>query len=664
MCADVDVKNSGADQKTIIRYDYAPGEISTLCADSINETQAALDKLATIPKEARTLENTIIAFDQIITDFQERAGVLIFMNYIHSDEKLRDEATKCDEKVGPFGISIFTRKDLYDVFKDLIGRNKNEEKLISEVKLSFEENGLKLSDETLAKVKDLKSQLAVKETQFSSNLNSDTSTVAVEEKELVGVPSEVIARLNKQANEKYLIPAQGPLYMQVMENCSLPETRKKLITASHNIQAEKNVALLEDAILLREKIAALMGFSTWADYRVMRNMSKSGKNVLNFLNDLKLKLKERNKKDIDQLLTFKKELGPSSTEIYPWDIYFLSYQLKKRDFSLDNEVIREYFPAEKVVQGMFDIYEQLLGLKFVPVKNIKVWHTDVRSFEIQDKTTKKLIAYFFTDFYPRDGKYKHAAAFGLIGGRQLGTNYSIPVSSIVANFNAPTAEKPSLLNHDEVETIFHEFGHIMHQTLTRAPYGILAGTSVQHDFVEAPSQMMENWVWQPEILSKISGHYKDTKKKLPQDLVKKMIAAKDFQQGYFFTRQLFLGVLDMTYNTSVGAVDTTAVFKKLYKEITGIEPVENDHFQASFGHLMSGYDAGYYGYLWSLVYADDIFTKFKGKNILNSTVGQKYRKTILEQGNMKDGMNLLHDFLGRAPNNKAFFERLHIAGSN
>jgi Zn-dependent oligopeptidase len=217
-----------------------------------------------------------------------------------------------------------------------------------------------------------------------------------------------------------------------------------------------------------------------------------------------------------------------------------------------------------------------------------------------------------------------------------------------------------LLSHDEVETLFHEFGHIMHQTLTKAPYASFSGTSVARDFVEAPSQMLENWVWDPKVLSSISGHYKDSKKKLPTHLLKQMIAARDFNQSYFYTRQLWLGNIDMAYHSNPGAqVDTTAIQQKLHKEITGVEAMPGTHFEAGFGHLM-GYDAGYYGYLWSEVYAQDMFTVFQKGGLLSPKVGAHYRKVILEQGGMKDALDLVKEFLGRNPSPKPFYKRLKI----
>ncbi len=248
-----------------------------------------------------------------------------------------------------------------------------------------------------------------------------------------------------------------------------------------------------------------------------------------------------------------------------------------------------------------------------------------------------------------------------MSGRMLPDgSYSQPISAIVANLNPPMNGKPSLLAHDDVETIFHEFGHIMHQTLTRAPYASLSGSSVAQDFVEAPSQMLENWVWSPEILNLISGHYLDHSKKLPEQVLQKMIEAQEFNQGYGYTKQLLYALFDMTLHTQDGPVDVNQIYLDLYQQILGQEPMLEQQFPASFGHLMGGYDAGYYGYLWSEVYAQDMFTLFDKNGLSNPEIGARYRKTILEQGNMQEALDLLKNFLGREPSSEAFFKKLHI----
>ena len=645
----------------LIRSDYAANEITKLCDAAIAKISQRLDAIAALKPEQRTLDNTLLAYENASADFSDETGNLTFMNYVSTNDALRAEGSACEEKIGQFSVGILTRRDLYNALKDQKPRNPEEARLLSETLEGYEQNGMKLSDEKLAEFKKLKGELASKETQFSTNLNNDATQVAFTAEELVGAQPDFLARLQKNAEGKYIVTGKSTDYVSVMENVTNAETRRRMLEAYLNRGGEANVKLLEEAVALRSKIAKVMGYETWADYRTVTRMAKDKKTVTEFLSSLRGKLAERNAQDMAKLLAFKKELEPSATTLNQWDLAYLSAQLQKRDYNLDTEKIREYFPSDVVVNGMFAVYSRMLGVKYVEVTNAKVWADGVKLYEIREASNDQVIAYFYADYFPRQGKYGHAAAFPLIAGRRMADGkYSIPVASIVANFTPPTGDKPSLMTHDEVETTFHEFGHIMHQVLTRAPYASLAGTSVAQDFVEAPSQMLENWVWSPVVLPMISGHYKDKSQKLPQDLLEKMIAAQDFMQGYSYTKQLLYGSFDMSIHTQGEKVDTTKTYDQLYREIIGQEPIAGGKFAAGFGHMMGGYDAGYYGYLWSKVYAEDMFSIFPKEDIMSPEVGGRYRKLILEQGNMRESIDLLREFLGREPNSDAFFKKIGI----
>lgn len=646
-----------------IRSDYKPGEVTSLCQASIDEARRQLNTIAALSLEARTLDNTLLALENATAELSDTTTPLTFMGYVSTDESISAEGSKCETDVGQFNVEIYTRRDLYNSLQKLTPRNSDEARLLKKTVEGFEQNGLKLSDEILTQVRDLKGQLAAKETQFSTNLNADQTIVLFTAEELEGVPADYLAGLKKDSSSgKLIVNTKESDYPLVMQNAVRAETRKKMMSAYLSRGGEPNTKLLADAVSLRAQIAHLMGYKSWADYRTNGRMAQNSEAVLNFLNGLKTKLAQRNQDDMTRVLKFKKETQPQENSLDQWDVSYYSYQLKKRDFSLDNEKIREYFPADLVVDGIFQVYSKMLGLRYEEMKQAKTWAEGVKLYAIHDSNDDdRLIGFFYTDFFPRAGKYDHAAAFPLISGRILANGqYSFPISSIVANLNPPMNGKPSLLAHDDVETIFHEFGHIMHQTLTRAPYASLSGSAVAQDFVEAPSQMLENWVWSPEILNLISGHYLDHSQKLPADLLQKMISARDFNQGYGYTKQLLYALFDMTLHTQDRAADVNQTYMDLYRQVMGQEPLAGQQFAASFGHLMGGYDAGYYGYLWSEVYAQDMFTQFPSDDLTSAKVGARYRKNILEQGNMKEALDLLRDFLGREPNTDAFFKKLHL----
>lgn len=644
----------------LIKNTYKEGEITNLCAGAISSAKESLNRIVQSNGRDISGSSSLLNYEKVMADFSDSVTPLTFMAYVSKDENASNEASQCEIDVGKFAVEVLTRRDLYNAIKKSKSKSSQESRLLKETLEDFEKNGLKLSDQKLNKIQNLKKRLTTLESQFSTNLNKDDSFVLVSNRDLEGVPENYIKSLKKNDNGELILPMTESDYPIVMQNCKNAETRKKVFLAFFNRGGQKNLDLLTEAVSIRADIAKTMGFKNWADLKVQKRMAKNSKTIFSFLNGLKNKLSARNAKDFQRLLEFKKEFEPAATSLNQWDTPYYNYQLKKKKYSLDNEKIREYFPAETVIQGMFAIYSEMLGVKFEVIPNAEVWDESVKLYAIKDSQSGQLIGYFFTDFYPRKGKYDHAAAFSLISGRKLDSQYSLPVSSIVANLTPGMNGRPPLLDHADVVTIFHEFGHIMHQTLTKAPYASLSGSSVAHDFVEAPSQMLENWVWSENILNKISGYYADPRQKLPKEILTKMLEARDFNQSIFYTRQLLYSLFDMTLHTQKDKIDPNQLYMKLYKEILGQEPAAEQKFPASFGHIMGGYDAGYYGYLWSEVYAQDMFTQFPQENLGDPQVGLRYRKIILESGNMEEADSLLKKFLGRKPNDNAFFKKLGI----
>lgn len=643
-----------------IRPNYAAGEIDKLCREAITEANTRLNTIAAIPLDSRTFDNALLAFENSLADFGAKTSPLTFMGYVSPVEATATESANCEEEVNKFWSTIFTKKEVFYALKGIEPRNEEERRLYSETIKQFERNGMNLPTDALNRVKALNERLAVLTAQFSKNLNADKSTLVFTAQELEGTSNNFLARLKQTPDGKYTATTKNPDYFEVMDNAENGETRRRMLFSYENRAALQNTALLEQAIEVRQELASVLGYPTWAEYQISANMAKSSKTVLGFLTSLKGKLQKRNQEELAQLLKLKQTVDPTATDIKPWDIRYFSNQLKKRDYAFDKNSIRAYFPANTVLNGMFAVYSRLLGIRLTLVEDANLWAPDVKLYSIENAADGHHIGYFYADLFPRPGKYGHAAAFTLIKGRSVSGVYVPTVSAIVANFNPPTLNTPALLSHEDVETLFHEFGHIMHQTLTTAPYASLSGTAVAIDFVEAPSQMLENWVWSPEILALLSGHYQHPEEKLPADLLEKMLCARDFNQGYFYTRQLLFGLLDMEYHTTSGHVDITAVYNRLFAELFGITPMEGGHWPAGFGHLMGGYDAGYYSYLWSEVYSEDMFTRFQTGGLLNSEIGLQYRQAILEKGNMADAMNLLCLFLGREPSTAAFFKRLKI----
>lgn len=395
-------------------------------------------------------------------------------------------------------------------------------------------------------------------------------------------------------------------------------------------------------------------------------MAKNAATVFDFLDRMVERLEPAFKEDTQKLLELKKKWCetakvPFDGKLRSWDWRYFQNQVLENEYSINSEEIRQYFPMSVVLAGMLDIFQEILSLKFeeLPTSTAHVWHEDVKQFSVFDSATNNFIGHFYLDLHPREGKYGHAAEFGLQKGCETGGVRHHPVAAMVANFSKPTADKPSLLDHDEVVTLFHEFGHVMHELMSTGRFAPLAGTNVQRDFVEAPSQMLENWVFEKTTMLRISRHY-ESGSPLPDDLMQKLIKAKNATIGMLLRRQTFFGIFDMTVHTlpsdKIASFDSAQYWADIAERVMGIRPPEGTNGVAGFGHLTGGYSAGYYGYLWSEVYSADMYEVFNKEGIFNKATGLAYRNKVLAPGASKDAMDLLVDFLGRRPTEDAFLK--------
>ncbi|MCC6811810.1 MAG: Zn-dependent oligopeptidase [Deltaproteobacteria bacterium] len=652
---------------------FKPDEITVACEriEKVNETK--LSEIVAVPNDKRTFQNTVLAIENASTDYYDAVSRITFMKEVHEDPAVRAAAAKCEERSGKYLVNVGARKDLYLAMKaylDDAGKtdtlDPQDKRLIDVTMRDFKKNGLELSDKDRDKLIGLRSRLTTLQTKYSHNLDESKLQLEVTKEELDGLPEAFIARLKPAKNPKKLVvTTQYPDYFPVMENAKKEAIRKKMQIAFMSRGAKENTKLLEEAVKIRSEAARLLGYTTHVDFVTADRMAKSATNVEQFENRLREGLKPRLSAENEKLRALKaEETKQKNPKLFSWDWRYYLNQMKKKDYALDDEAIRQYFPADKVFAGMFEVYATLFGVKMAEVPGAKVWSKEgVKLYEVKDAKSNAPIAKFYVDLYPREGKYGHAACFPLGLARQTGEGYQIPMSVLVTNFNPPKDGKPAYLSVNEVTTLFHEFGHVMHASLTTAKYAALAGTNVSTDFVEAPSQMLENWVFRPEVLAKISVDPADATRAMPEDLAKRIIEARKFDAGIKYSRQVFLGTFDFKIHTGSGKVDTDKVAKQLWKEIMGTEQDRKERFSASFGHMMGGYDAGYYGYLWSEVFAADMFTRFEKEGVLNPSVGRAYRDTILAKGRSEEASALLEQFLGRAPNESAFLEGLGIQGA-
>jgi len=647
-----------------LRFEPTPQELLEDCRGAKKRAESALEAVARMPSGLRTFDNTPGALDQIGADLSDQTASDTFLKYVSISSSVRDAGNECETVLGKFSVDMYSREDLYRALKDYAAKGEaltgEGKRLVDKQLLDFKRSGLELPKEERQAVVDTRKKLVELEATFGKNINEYKDFALFEESELGGLPQDFVARLEK-VDGKFKVGLDYPDYFPFMENSTNSAARRVMEAKFNDRATVANLPILREVLDQRLKAARLLGYPTHAHFVLEDRMAMDTKTVSRLLSSLRGKLQLLAKAELKTLRSLKAVFEGSASDgnFNAWDWRFYDNQLKKAKYSVDNQKIKEYFPADHVTEQMLGVYQKLLGLKFRQIKDAAVWHPDVKLYEITDAAGGEPIAYFYLDLFPREGKYKHAAAFSMITGRLLPDGrYQRPVSSMVANFNKSTKDRPSLLTHDEVETFFHEFGHIMHQTLTKARYGRFSGSATARDFVEAPSQMLENWVWEGEVLQSLSGHYLDRTKKLPNELLGKMLAAKNVNSGLVNLRQLLFGSVDQLYHGKPPA-DTTKAYARLAQSIAMIPTSPGTHPEASFGHLM-GYDSGYYGYMWSKVYAEDMFSKFKAEGVLNPALGRRYRTEILERGSSRDEMDSLKAFLGREPNEDAFLESIGL----
>lgn len=648
----------------VLHFNYRAQDLAPAEAAARVKLEKDLAALIAIPQAERTFENTIMGYERAFDNYGNALGMSGFLSYVSTDKKFRDAANDLQMQISQYMVDVATRRDVYKAIREYTDTNPRldpvQAKLVKEMLIGFKNSGMDLNDADLEKFKALNKEKAEYIIKFDKNIQEYKDPLAVTQEQLQGLGEDYIKKLSKTDDGKYLVTLDYPDYVPFMQNADDEQARKELEFKFNRRGGQENVELLEKTLTLRREIARLLGYKNHAELRLEDRMAKNPKTVMAFLKDLQKKLKPLGKKEDKEMIAYKNsKTGKNSRTLYSWESGYWSNKFRKENLELDSEKIKEYFPSQVVIDGMLDLFGGVFGITFEPV-DIPVWHPDVKAFKIKDKASGELVAYFYMDLYPREGKYKHAACFGLVEGeeKQDGT-YQNPFVAIVANLNKPSGDTPSLLKHSEVETLFHEFGHVLHNALTKAKYSAFSGTSVSWDFVEAPSQMLERWAWDPQVLKKISKHYK-TGEALPDDLIKRMIAAKNFGAGGMYLRQDFFAQYDMTLHTADTTPDTTKLYFELTKKIRGLPLTKGTIPQASFGHIMGGYDAGYYGYLWSEVIAEDFFGEFKKNGIFNPETGLKFRREILEKGGTLDEEKMVENFLGRPADNKPFLKSIGL----
>lgn len=641
-------------------------------AGALHRAEQAVARIVAVPDSERTFENTILAIDDMLVTLDAETSMTQFMFHVSTDAGEREAGGLAEEHYTAWMIDLTKRDDLYRAVKTYAATNPKLEgeraRLLMFIQRDFRRAGMDLPADQREELKSLQKELSKLQLEYQKNVAADNTRIPFTAAELDGVPQSVI-QAQPRAGDYFLLGMDYPSFMPVMDFCTNEHTRAKAWIAYKRRGGEKNVTLLETILKLRAREAELLGYPTQADYRIEIRMAKNASRVKQFFDELRPLVRAKAQQDYNELLELKrKETRNPAATLMPWDQAYYTQRALQTKYAVDSERVREFFPMDRVMEGLFSITQSLYGLEYKDITSAAgtserpLWHPDVRLYEVWDKASGEMLGEFYIDLHPRENKFTHAAQWGL-RARKVWSDGSIqtPLAALVCNFTKPTATAPSLLSHDEVETFFHEFGHCLHTILTTAAIGRFAGTNTEDDFVEAPSQMFEEWVWNKDVLKTFAKHYK-TGETIPDALVDGMMAARTLASGMLAERQFYYSLTDLTYHmTPGGTLDTTQVGLDLFEDVELYKAVPNTFYQASFGHLVNpGYVAGYYGYMWSRVFALDMAERFQQLGMLDPKAGMYYREKILARGGTVDGMDMLRDYLGREPRMDAFLRYLGL----
>lgn len=640
---------------------------------AIAQARQEIDFITNNPEPA-TFENTIAALDYAGYQLDRVTSIFFNLNSAETNETIQKTAQEVSPLLSEFSNDItlnealFKRvKNVYDS-RESLELTREEEVLLDKRYKGFSRNGANLAEDKKARLREIDTELSKLSLTFGENILAETNKFELhltDEADLAGLPESTKEAAAQTAEEKgkegWVFTLEYPSYIPFMKYAENRELRKKMAIAFgakgfHNDELDNQENVLK-IVKLRQERANLLGYKTHAHFVLEERMAKSPENVERFLQDLLEKAKPAAEREFAQLANFANKRD-GIEELQKWDSAFYSEKLKQELFELDDEQLKPYFKLENVIAGVFTIAQKLYKLRFVEVQDIPKYHKDVKTYQVFDDQDN-FIAIFYADFHPRAGKRAGAWMTQYKGQfKKDGVNERPHVSN-VCNFTKPTASKPSLLTFNEVTTLFHEFGHGLHGMLANTTYPSLSGPSVYWDFVELPSQVLENWCYEPEALELFAKHY-ETGETIPMVLIDKIKKAANFQEGMQTLRQLSFGILDMSWHGAdpSGITDVKAHEKAAFENTKLYPDVAENCMSVSFSHIFQGgYSSGYYSYKWAEVLDADAFAYFKENGIFNAEVAQKFKDHVLSQGGTEDPMVLYKRFRGKEPNPEALLKR-------
>jgi oligopeptidase A len=648
-----------------IRPEHVEPAIDQLLADGRSQTEQLLESIPEF-----TWDNLVEPLEFLDNRLSRAWSPVSHLNSVVNSEELRKAYNACLSKLSDYATEMGQNERLYQAYKQIRESDPNLDRAqikgLDNALLDFELSGVALPPAKKDRFKQISQQLSQLGSKFSENLLDAThawSMLITDEGQLAGMPPSAmdLARqtAQRQGKEGWLLTLEIPSYLPVLTYAEDRELRREMYHAYVTRASERgpnagkwdNSKIMDQILALRHEQAQLLGFDNYVQRSLARKMARSYQEVMDFLTDLATRSRPKAQAELDELRQYTRdEFGV--TQLEAWDIGFYSEKLRQQRYSITQEEIKPYLPETRVIPGMFAVINRLYGMEISEISGVECWHPDVRFYEIRDRDGE-LRGQFYLDLYARPHKRGGAWMDEYVGRFVTQEHTQIPVAYLTCNFSPPVGDKPALFTHEEVETLFHEFGHGLHHMLTKIDYPSVSGISgVAWDAVELPSQFMENWCWEREAIDLFSGHYQSGKP-IPDEMFNRMLAAKNFQAGMQMVRQLEFSIFDMRIHGGLSPVQAGGIYEILDQvraEVAVVHPPEFNRFAHSFSHIFGGgYGAGYYSYKWAEVLSADAFSLFEKNGIFDQNTGESFLHNILEQGGSRDAMELFVAFRGREP---------------
>jgi thimet oligopeptidase len=623
----------------------------TLTAASTQMLRDARERmlaLETVPLGEATPERILDEWDAGAMALEDIVGPVAILNNVHPDRAVRDAADAAMRQLASFQVELFQNEALFERVRAVVPETPAQARLKKDLLEAFEDSGVALPPARRGRAREISERLTALNQEFARNIRDNTTRLTFTAEECAGLPASYLARVPRDETGAITVGFDYPDFTPFMANAHHEGARRRYYLAYLNRGTPRNLEILDEIVALRREIASLYDLPSYAHFITRRRMVGSPEVVRDFLAEVKAVIAEGERRDLEELRALKAEMTGTplaDTTLARWDVPFYSERLRERRYAVDQEELRKYFPMPQAVEWLLSVSSRVFGVRFAPAR-VPVWHEDVLYYDVFDADDDRFMGGLYMDLYPREGKFTHAAAWPVRGvSRHAGRT---PITVLVTNFDRRG------LTHDEVETLFHEFGHALHGVLSETEYNQHAGTNVERDFVEAPSQMLEEWTRRLESLQAIRDVCPNCPV-LDEAMVERLAAARRFGQGITYGRQHLYAAYDMAlYVETTGPVMDTW---RLMEAETTLGYAEHTEFPGTFAHIAGGYAAGYYGYMWAEVLALDMLSAFDG-NLMNPEVGRRLRREVLSRGGEEGARELVERFLGRPVNTQAFFDEI------